>query len=360
MGRFLSFRSLAASFVIVSLSFAQQASVACTSMVFDVDSDVYFAKTYDWQKEHGYLTLNKRGMIKSSLEAKASDRSFSWTSIYGSLTFNQYGHELPNSGINEKGLTVEVMVLEKSTFPEVSNLPSINESQWVQYILDTSATLEDAKANASKVRISKILIPLHYVICDATNECAAFESLEGKQVIIEKSDFEPRVLANSTYQQSSTYLRGHLGFGGTRPIPTGSQTSLNRFLYASDQLRSWDGSGDPVDFGFSGLSRVTNKSTQWKTVYNLTNQIVTYSTKTRPSRKVIDLQDASIDWSCGTGAKTLPIINQLAGTITEKFVPYSDAENEALVRKSLGLSVPPALVQKAIALPKQMKCQDRL
>ena len=39
-----------------------------------------------------------------------------WQSKYASVTFNQYGVELPTGGINEKGLVVEIMGLKSEAF----------------------------------------------------------------------------------------------------------------------------------------------------------------------------------------------------------------------------------------------------
>ena len=40
---------------------------------------------------------------------KAKGTPASWVSKYGSVTFNQYGRELPTGGMNEAGLVVETI-----------------------------------------------------------------------------------------------------------------------------------------------------------------------------------------------------------------------------------------------------------
>ena len=48
-----------------------------------------------------------------------------WTAQYGSITFNQYGRELPTGGINEAGLVVESMALSEARYPEPDHRPYI-------------------------------------------------------------------------------------------------------------------------------------------------------------------------------------------------------------------------------------------
>jgi choloylglycine hydrolase len=59
-----------------------------------------FGKNYDWDVADGLVIVNKRGVAKTAM---TNDNPAKWTSKYGSVTFNQYGREMPCGGINEAG-----------------------------------------------------------------------------------------------------------------------------------------------------------------------------------------------------------------------------------------------------------------
>ena len=79
----------------------------CSTFLCGEGDSLYFGKNYDWNVEDGLLMVNKRGLQKS---AAVRQHAASWTSKFGSVTFNQYGREWPSGGMNEAGLVVEVRV----------------------------------------------------------------------------------------------------------------------------------------------------------------------------------------------------------------------------------------------------------
>ena len=85
---------------------------ACTT--FCSREPLLFGKNYDWSLGEGLLIVNKREVQK---EALTEDRPARWTSRFGSVTFNQYGREFPNGGMNERGLVVELMWLDETEYP---------------------------------------------------------------------------------------------------------------------------------------------------------------------------------------------------------------------------------------------------
>ena len=85
------------------------------------------------------------------------------------------GREFPNGGINDAGLVVEVLVLQGSVFAKADARPVVNEVQFVQYLLDQAATMEEAVTLAQAVRVTPVFAPLHYFVCDDSNACAALE-----------------------------------------------------------------------------------------------------------------------------------------------------------------------------------------
>ena len=75
------------------------------------------ARTYDWHIDHGLLIVNKKGVAKRAMLLNPAEKAAEWVSKYGSVTFNQYGREMPNGGMNEVGLVVETLMLPSTQNP---------------------------------------------------------------------------------------------------------------------------------------------------------------------------------------------------------------------------------------------------
>ena len=73
-----------------------------------------------------------------------------WIAKYGSVTFNQFGRENPTGGMNEMGLVVEQMWLDETEYPKDDARPTLGTQEWMEYLLDTSATTAEAVKNAEE------------------------------------------------------------------------------------------------------------------------------------------------------------------------------------------------------------------
>jgi penicillin V acylase-like amidase (Ntn superfamily) len=73
---------------------------ACTTFFLKKNGQMVFGKNYDWITGTGSINTNLRGLQKSSLPLD-NGNMLKWISRYGSVTFNQYGKEFPNGGMNE-------------------------------------------------------------------------------------------------------------------------------------------------------------------------------------------------------------------------------------------------------------------
>ena len=167
--------------VFVLLSFSVPAD-ACTTFWLSYQGQSYVGKNYDWDLVDGLVLINKKGMNKKALNFNAGNRAVEWRSKYASLTFNQYGREMPNGGMNSAGLVVEVMWFNKTLYPKVDERPSINELQWIQYQLDNYSTTAEVVTNAHKIRVAPIYAKVHYLVCDSGSSCAALEYVNHKLV----------------------------------------------------------------------------------------------------------------------------------------------------------------------------------
>lgn len=348
------------AFLSISFGLYTGLTTACTTFSIPQSEEKVFGKNYDWYFGHGLLIINKRNVSKTAIAIKSSDRPASWVSKYGSLTFNQYARELPNAGINEKGLTVEVMVLGESEYPRVDERPTVNEAQWVQYQLDNFATVEEVVENSPKLRLSNIMIPLHYLVCDVSGSCVTFEYLGGDLVIHSGSQMLVHTLTNSTYSSSISHLKEYDGFGGTLPLPT-DLGSLSRFVRAAFYTKKFQLSAgmSAVDYAFRILHSVAGSFTQWRIVYEMATRNVSFQTLEHPEKMWVDA--ARFDYSCLQPVKILNIGEAPAGDVTQSFTDYSLGANKKIIELSLKVvedQFPPGTMDALAHYPELTLCKE--
>lgn len=284
-------------------------TLACSTFSFGNKNQNYVAKSYDWSLGHGMVAINKKNIQKTSLTLIPEDTPITWVSSYGSATFSQFGLEFPLSGINEKGLVVEIMWLDESAYPtfKESNLPVVNELQWIQFILDQASSTDEAIKLAESVRINPVFANVHYLICDLKAKCASFEYVNKKLVISYKTFLTYKALTNNTYNDSLNYLVDHKGFGGVKKINFSNKSSLNRFTIANYQSSIFDISNDdPFKFGFESLYKVSQGTySKWNLVYDQSKLDIAFRTLTKLKIKKFNLNDFNL--SCKKSAQILDI-----------------------------------------------------
>jgi choloylglycine hydrolase len=105
--------------VMILLAFMAVDAYPCTTFCMTVDGQVVFGANYDWDVRTGRIMVNKRSVSRESL----TQRPAHWVSRYASITFNQYGRDLPTGGMNEAGLVVGLMDLGDTEYPAVDCPP---------------------------------------------------------------------------------------------------------------------------------------------------------------------------------------------------------------------------------------------
>jgi hypothetical protein len=166
---------------------------ACTTFAGVDESGFYMVKSYDWHTQAGMVIANRKGIYKHALAFPFSYSAngqtmttptigIAWTSKYNSVTFNQYGREFPNGGMNEKGLVVDETEMEpagdKSGTAYIPDIPggpteATNTNQWEQYILDTFSSVDEfLNSLPPTFAIMPNTVPIQLLICDSTQKCA--------------------------------------------------------------------------------------------------------------------------------------------------------------------------------------------
>ena len=360
-------RTILLTFCILFACFITQTGQACTTFSLVHNGQPIFGKNYDWNLERGLVMINKRGVSKTALEDRKNDPGpfARWISKYGSLTFNQYGRELPMGGINEAGLVVELMNLGATQYPAPDSRPALGCLQWIQYQLDNFNEVEQVIASDSQVRIHPDEgSGIHFLIVDKEGTCAVIEFLNGNLEYYAQETLPVKTLANSTYAESLAYLKRYEGFGGNEDILYGSQ-SLDRFVRAADMLKKHDPKTQtsPVNYAFDILANVANPSaswgTKWSIVYDIQDLRVYFRTFSNKQIRYVDLH--SFDFSCQTPVKVLDIDLDASGDMTESFCDYTQQMNLELIRHSFKethflRNVPDDVLRELSRYPESTRC----
>ncbi len=319
---------LAGVFVLTALV-STQSLRACTAFL---QEGLFAGKNYDWHLDYGLLIVNKKGIAKRALLLDPTEKAAEWISRYGSVTFNQYGREMPNGGINEVGLVVETLMLPSTRNPAPDDRPAV--TAWVQYQLDNSRTVGETIASDKAVRISPAMpIPIHFFVCDAEGSAAVVEFLDGKLVSHTGEQLPHKLITNNTCDSSLAYLAQHNGFGGTKPIRKGSHDSLDRFVVAADRLKAHrpdDSKQSPVRYAFDTLAAVRQgDATKWSIVYDLNKLEIHYRTQRCSETRTVRLRD--LDFGSQTPIRMVSINTPHAGVLTPHFTDYDADLNQWLI-----------------------------
>lgn len=312
-----------------------EALLACTTFCLEDDESLVFGRNFDWHLDHGLVIVNKRNVAKRALLIDPGDTPAKWVSKYGSVTFNQYGRELPCGGMNEAGLVLETMALAGTQYPGRDARPAV--MAWVQYQLDTCATIDEVIASDKTIRVTTITpMPIHFLGCDREGNVATFEFLSGKLVCRTGETLPMKVLTNDTYDKSLEYLKRHTGFGGTRKIPYGSVGSLDRFVCVADRVKKYPSSsgGSIVEYAFDTLKSVEHSDdTKWMIVYDPGNMKIHYQTCMCKKTRTIHLSDC--DFDSQTHVQVISINTAHTGLLNPHFSHYDTDLNRWLVYYSM-------------------------
>lgn len=334
-------------------------SHACTSFQFKSDTGhTIMAKNYDWWvfHDHGLVMTNARNVKKTGLVLKHGGTPASWTSQYGSMTFNQFGKEFPVGGMNEKGLTIEILQLKATKhIPSNDPRPYLNEAQWAQYQLDRFENVNEVIKNISKIRIFQEFTGVHYFMCDALSHCASVELLNGDFVVHEGATLPYPTLTNSTYEDSANFYTEV----ESSSKKANTEESLHRHYRAAKNTLSTYTDQDIINKAFDTLKNVklsSYKPTQWSIVYQPEQRIIHFKTAFDQDERTISLDDFHYD--CNDSMQALDIETDDSGDMKSHFVDYTDQINTKWINKNFIL-VPKWMRDATITYPSHStKCMD--
>lgn len=306
-------KSLSLFFPLLFLSIS---TFACTTFVLQKDSSLVFGRNLDWVSDDGALFVNRRNVKKTAL-VFPPERPVSWTSKYGSVSFNQFDKEFPFGGINEKGLVVEIMLVP-GNYPKRDKRPVLNELQWIQYQLDNSMSIEEVIASDKFIRISKVNQNLHFLICDKNGNTAVIEFTRKGMLVYKGEDLPIPVLENDSYYTS---------------LEKNKNNQNCRFKTASNLLSKYDSKNNsPIDYSFEILDKVALDGS-WSIVYDIKKMEIHFRTASQKSIRKILVNE--FDFSCNGLGKLYDLKKEDKGNVNTKFQNYSDEVNKGVLKAAL-------------------------
>ncbi len=324
----------------------------CTSFCLDNAGHGVFGTNLDELFYEGYLYVNQRHVSKTGWEQNAAGEYARWTSKYGSLTFNLVGYQLPWAGMNEAGLMISTMYLPETRVPDADERPSLTSPFWLQYQLDNYSSVEEVIGNESLVRISPGARD-HYLVCDASGDCATIELLDGKMVYHAGETLPVAALTNHIYAESFKAWQ-------TGPLPDSYYNSLRRFGTAADRVMSFEPmrSGDAVEYAFETLIQVRNPDlTAWSIVFDAQNLRAYFRTVLNEEIRYIDF--SKLDFACGRPVQMLNIHEKLSGDVSDDLMPYSHGVSFGHLRKAFpyfGIHIPEEWMEKLLEQIENYPC----
>ncbi|MEJ2009605.1 MAG: linear amide C-N hydrolase [Acidobacteriota bacterium] len=350
----------------VLASWLAPSTQACTNIVLRNGKRVVFGSNFDWNIEGGLVFVNQRSMTRRSIEDPKNNPAH-WVSRYGSVTFNQAGRDLPIGGINEAGLIVASMLLHDTRYPSPDKRAALDNLEWIQYQLDTSASVSDVIASDHDVRIAGPS-PLHYLVADRSGAVATIEILDGRMVVHQGARLPVAALTNSTYDVSLQSIEGktfHWWSWWPWGLPWG-RASLDRFAVAAGRVQQFQSSPseDDVDYAFHtlrGASQGGATPTQWSIVYEETPHLTLVHFRTRQNSEVKTIDVSRLNFACSGSAEWMDMQREAAGDVTSSFQPYTYEKNLELVRSTFSRidflrNLPDDVVERIARNPSSSRC----
>ncbi|MDL2302764.1 linear amide C-N hydrolase [Dysgonomonas sp. OttesenSCG-928-D17] len=314
---------------------------ACTRIVYQgPNNTILTARSMDWKEDtRSNLWIFPRGMQRNGEIGK---NPFKWTSKYGSVIASAYDIS-STDGMNEKGLVANLLWLAESAYPEWDGKkPGLSIAAWVQYMLDSFATVDEAVAEVQKGTFEVVsdmmpdgsrMATLHLSISDATGDNAIFEYIDGKLVIHHDRSYQ--VMTNSPIFDQQLALNNYWkNIGGLTFLP-GTNRAADRFVRASYYINVIPKVEDTrvavssvfsvirntsVPYGISTPSEPNISSTRWRTVSDQKDKVYYFESTLYPNVVWVDFKD--IDFSEKAPVKMLNLVagNNFSGNTAKDFV----------------------------------------
>ncbi|MCP4154823.1 MAG: linear amide C-N hydrolase [bacterium] len=299
--------------------------LGCTSFLLKNGQDLFFVHSLNQgnvKSVPGMVFINSRGQWKNGYDwpnlvnpKKETLPNMVWKSKFGSVTFNPFGKDLPDGGMNEAGLYIWEKNFDAG-YPNNKNKPKLFQCLWMQYVLDNFSSVDEVIKNAHQMSIDGW--GWHYFVADKTGKTAIIDFLDGKVTIYSGSEMPVPLACNSHYSEAMQWLKLHKGFGGDLPIKQ-IHEELPRFVYGAKLLKDFNGK-DPVNYSFHVLDEMS-VNVRWSIVFDYKRMRVYFKTNLNQNIRYFDFTTA--DFNRKDGPLMLDIETPEPKNIRSKFAPFS-------------------------------------
>lgn len=306
-----------------------QSAYPCSSFVLKNGKTILLGKNFDWTFDKGYIIKNLRNTTKVAYFTHNGTPA-SWTSKYGSITFNQNGKEMPYGGMNEKGLVVEMLWLEDTGFNISEDKTYLNELEWIQYQLDNFQTVDEVISHIRDLKIYPIKGKIHYILADTQGKSVIIEYLDGKPEIYEKEANSCQAITNKSVIYSEKFIENIKG------IRKNNTSTTYRYHQLENQIRKLQNSNDFSEMtAFQMLKSVNipkgDFKTVWTIVYNIENKTISFFSHSHKKTKKINLNNIDFE-------KEISHFNMnqdIEIVLDTKLKPFSELANFEIASASL-------------------------
>ena len=310
---------------------------ACSAFLLQGDTYTVLGFNENWSYLPGMVVVNKRGVRKHNLSwsrmvaAQTSQPELTWTSKYGSVTSTVLGLDLPCYGMNERGLFVVELDLDKTYSKADAARPNMFWGQWIQYQLDNYATVQEV---AGHVKSGPVIDwwphfeGSHFFVSDAEGHTAAIEFIDGEPVTSSGSSMPVPALTNDSYAHEAARFAEYEGFGGAKHFDRQSTNWNERFLKLAYGLKDYQReSGSPIEYAWKMLDGV--HPGVWQLVGDVRERVLYFRTAQVRKTKSIDLK--KLDFSTATPVLYADLHVNFEGDITTRLRPWTPGVNHAYV-----------------------------
>lgn len=317
----------------------------CTRVFWNsLTNPLLVGRTMDWpETTEPKLVVFPRGRNRNGgmlgSEVVDAENPLTWTSVYGSLVTTIYGVGTID-GFNERGLSGHLLYLKATDLGTTNaQLPGLQMTLWLQYLLDLAASVDEALALIPAMRLIMVAshgfdATVHLALEDSTGDSAIVEFIDGQLTI--HHDPQYFLMTNDPSYDEQLGMLAQQDFATpslTLPIP-GNVNAVDRFQRAAYYTALLPKPKDDREAVASLMSVMRNASvpfgapygdfgvynTEYRTMVDLTNRRYFFELSTSPSLIWTDLD--SFDLSIGAPLMLLdPYDTTLSGDVTAHYAP---------------------------------------
>ncbi len=313
----------------------------CSAFLIQDDNHTLFGRNYDWNRlTKPLISINRRDIAKKAIPFFITTKSAEWSSKYGSVTFCKGDTALPSDGMNEKGLVIAILATPPTKIIEDDDRLGVGMLEWIQYMLDTCATIQDVVNADKKVRLASTGLLQHYFISDRNGDSALVEFHEGKTVFYRDQSLPVKVATNSFYDESIEALQSG------KEYLKNDKDSLARFVNLSKSVDNCTAKtiDEKINCAFDMLKMVSRHSekskTEWSVVYNIKEGRIDF--KTFDSNNVCTIDLKQIDFSHDAERKLMRLNQKKNGNVLPLFEPWTASVNYDSILRAID-SIPKKL-----------------